>query len=307
MSICKNIIQEVCLEEGISFSSLSKDWIMVLEKDNKSRMLVGNKFDLNGHALGLICDDKYALYEVLKHYNIPIVEHNIVYAPSNNATFAVGCNSLDYLKELFLKYNKSVVLKRNRGLAGNGVYHIVDEDDLEEKYNLLCVKNDSLSLSPFMEIENEYRVIMLNGNVELIYKKELPIVVGDGKSTLKELLLDFNYEFFEDYDDDNKDIILKNGEKFVYNWQFNLSKGARASLDINEDVKKQVLELAYKVARKVDFKFVSIDIIKASDNKYYVLEINSGVTMNKCTNKIPNGYNIVKEIYRKAVLELFKD
>lgn len=307
MSICKNIIQEVCLEEGISFSSLSKDWVMILEKDNKSRMLVGNKFDLNGHALGLICDDKYALYEVLKHYNIPIVEHNIVYAPSNNATFAVGCNSLDYLKELFLKYNKSVVLKRNRGFIGNGVYHIVDEDDLEEKYNLLCVKNDSLSLSPFMEIENEYRVIMLNGNVELIYKKELPIVVGDGKSTLRELLLDFNYEFFEDYDSDNKDIILKNGEEFVYNWQFNLSKGARASLDINEDVKKQVLELAYKVARKVDFKFVSIDIIKASDNKYYVLEINSGVTMNKCTNKIPNGYSIAKEIYRKAVLELFKD
>lgn len=307
MSICKNIIQEVCIEEGISFSSLSKDWVMVLEKDNKSRMLVGNKFDLNGHALGLICDDKYALYEVLKYYNIPIVEHNIVYAPSNNATFADGCNSLDYLKELFLKYNKSVVLKRNRGFIGNGVYHIVDEADLEEKYNLLCAKNDSLSLSPFMEIENEYRVIMLNGNVELIYKKELPIVVGDGKSTLKELLLDFNYEFFEDYDEDNKDIILKNGEEFVYNWQFNLSKGARASLDINEDVKKQVLELAYKVACKVDFKFVSIDIIKASDNKYYVLEINSGVTMNKCTNKIPNGYNIVKEIYRKAVLELFKD
>lgn len=307
MSICKNIIQEVCIEEGISFSSLSKDWVMVLEKDNKSRMLVGNKFDLNGHALGLICDDKYALYEVLKYYNIPIVEHNIVYAPDNNAPFADGCNSLDYLKELFLKYNKSVVLKRNRGFIGNGVYHIVDEDDLEEKYNLLCDKNYSLSLSPFMEIENEYRVIMFNGNVELIYKKELPIVVGNGKSTLKELLLDFNYEFFEDYDEDNKDIILKNGEEFVYNWQFNLSKGARASLDINEDVKKQVLELAYKVARKVDFKFVSIDIIKASDNKYYVLEINSGVTMNKCTNKIPNGYNIVKEIYRKAVLELFKD
>ena len=34
----------------------------------------------------------------------------------------------------------------------------------------------------------------------LIYKKINPCIYGDGKSTIKELLTKFNYEYFKDYD-----------------------------------------------------------------------------------------------------------
>ena len=56
----------------IKYKLLSKDWIIMLEKDGKTRYICGYKFDLNGHGIGLITDDKFALYEVLKAKGIPV-------------------------------------------------------------------------------------------------------------------------------------------------------------------------------------------------------------------------------------------
>lgn len=61
----KNILSEICKEQSIKLTYLSKDWIVVLEKDNKCKILAGYKFDLNEHGLGEVCDDKYALCELL--------------------------------------------------------------------------------------------------------------------------------------------------------------------------------------------------------------------------------------------------
>lgn len=246
----KEVIKEICAEENISLTYLSKDWIIVLEKENKCKILAGYKFDLNFHGLGEVCDDKYALCKVLEHFGLPVVEHNIVYAPTNKEEYAKDCNNMKYLSELFYRYNKSIVLKINNGTCGNNVYHITNIKDLENCYLKLSSKSYSLSLCPFIDIENEYRVIMFKHNPELIYKKALPIIYGDGKRTIKELLQEFNPEYFKDYKGKNKDIILKENERYIYNWKFNLSGGAKASFNINEDNKKDILALAIKVSKK---------------------------------------------------------
>lgn len=302
----KNILSEICKEQSIKLTYLSKDWIVVLEKDNKCKILAGYKFDLNEHGLGEVCDDKYALCELLEHYHLPVVEHHIVYAPTNNENYAIGCNNINYLKELFIKYNASVVLKINNGTCGNNVYHITNEKDLEYYYLKLSKRSYSLSLCPFIDIENEYRVIIFQHNPELIYKKELPKVYGDDVSSIKELLRNFNYEYFKDYDGVNKDIILKENEEYIYNWKFNLSGGAKASFDIEKEIKTEILKLATKVANTIDLKFGSIDIIRDKNGKYYVLEINSGVMMDNLIKENENGYEIAKSIYKKAIKAMFK-
>ena len=52
---------------------------MILEKDHNFKYIVGYKFPLNNQAVGRICDDKYALYEVMKESDIPVAEHYIVF------------------------------------------------------------------------------------------------------------------------------------------------------------------------------------------------------------------------------------
>ncbi len=297
----RNIIKEICDELNIKYKILSKDWIIMLEKDGVKRFISGFKFDLNDHALGIILDDKYATYELLRECNIPIIEHNIVFDSSNKNNYAIGCNSFEYLEKLFFKYNEDVVLKINCGTCGTEVLHLKNIDELRDKFNELSSKYYSLSLCPFYNIENEYRAVVLNGKVELLYKKNKALVVGNGKSTIKELLCNFNPSYFANYEGNNKDLILEDGKQYEYDWRFNLSNGAKASFDIMEDDREKITKLAEKISKEINVNFGSIDIIKTVDGSFYTMEINSGIMTNNFIKQIDNGYEIAKDIYKKAI------
>ena len=79
----QKLIKEICHELNIKYKVLSKKWIIRLEKEDKVRYLSGNKFDLNGHAIGNMLDDKYAFYDTLKYLGIPVCEHKIFYHENN--------------------------------------------------------------------------------------------------------------------------------------------------------------------------------------------------------------------------------
>ena len=89
------MIKEICDKNNIKCTFLSKNWVIKLEKDDMTRYITGNKFELNGHALGNIMDDKYAFYEVMKDENIDIIEHKILYKNDNKNEYAKDCNSYE--------------------------------------------------------------------------------------------------------------------------------------------------------------------------------------------------------------------
>lgn len=304
-NVIHEFLDEICKELNIEYEYLSKDWVIKLKKDNKTRFITGYKFDLNNHALGNIFDDKYALYEVLKNENIPIIEHNILYSNENQSHYAIDCNDISIIKEYFKSHNSKIVIKSNTGNSGKEVYLINNVNDIEPILNELFINNYSISYCPFYEALREYRIIVLNNNIKLIYQKIKPIVVGDGKKTIKELLLDFNYFYFKDiYLDDTFNRILPKDEKYEYDWKFNLSKGAIAELVDNKEKIEYLTNIVKSITEKIDIGFASIDIIEVKDNRYYVMEINSGVTMKKVIYTI--GPEIVKSIYKEAIAELFK-
>ena len=307
MKTFQRIIKEICEEEQIKVSFLSKDWITMLEKDGKTKYIAGYKFDLNNHGLGLVLDDKYAMYDVLKSKELPIINHHILYRDTNHNDYAIGCNSYLDALDLFNKCDCNIVLKPNNGTCGVGVYHITDEIKLKEIYDKLLTNNFSISLCPFYEIENEFRTIILNNEVKMMYGKIRPIVFGDGKSTIKELLEQFNYEYFKGYDEINKDIVLEAGQQFEYDWKFNLSRGSKMFLDINQSDYKCISSLALQTSLVVGLSFGSVDIIKTKDGGYYIMEINSGVMMDNFINQAENGYNTAKSIYKEAVMNMFKE
>ncbi len=304
----KKIIEDICLENNIKIHLLSKNWVIVLEKDGKTRFIRGYKFDSNLHGIGLIVDDKYALYEVLKYKNIPVAEHKIVYDKNNNLDYAIGCNTYEYVKNFFLMNNNHIVIKANNGTCGRNVYNVTDINEIEYLLNDIFNKNYSISICPFYNIEHEYRVIVLNGEVKLIYAKYLPIVVGDGIKTIKQLLIEFNYEYFFDRLQDEKyNVVLNKGEIYQYNWKYNLSQGSIAKKLTDENLINILANMAKKVANEINLGFGSIDIIETTDNKFLVLEINSGVMLENYVRLNPDDYLLVKDIYNEAINNLFID
>ena len=310
MKNLQRIIKQIALENNLSYEVLSCDLIIKLTKDNKIRYINGYKFGLNSHSLGLILDDKYATYELLNSLNIKVCKHHILFRPNNHNSYAKNYNSFKYCYDLFLKYNKNVILKVNNGTCGDVVYHITTKNKLKKIYNYLLKYDFSISLCPYYNVKNEYRVILLNNEIKIIYEKINPVVIGNGKDKLIDLLKEFNINYFSNKNNLKKKInynkILKNNEEFIYDFKFNLSKGSIINEDILKETKTIVSKMAKDVSKKINLGFGSIDIIKTIDNKYYVLEINSGVMIENYIKLTSDGYNKAKKVYEEAVLEMFK-
>lgn len=310
MKNLQRIIKQIALENDLSYEVLSCDLVIKLTKGNKIRYINGYKFGLNSHSLGLILDDKYATYELLNSLGISVCKHHILFRPTNHNSYAKNYNSFDYCYDLFLKYNKNVILKVNNGTCGDGVYHITTKKELKKVYNHLLKYNFSISLCPYYDIKNEYRVILLNNEIKIMYGKINPVVIGNGKDKLIDLLKDFNINYFGYKANLKKNInynkVLKKDEKFIYDFKYNLSKGSIITEDIDKETKSIISKMAKDVSKKINLGFGSIDIIKTIDNKYYVLEINSGVMIENYIKLTSDGFKKAKKVYEEAVLEMFK-
>lgn len=290
------IIDEICEEEGIKSFRLADNWIHVLEKNGKTRYMSGYKFDLNGQGLGYIIDDKYAFYELLVSKEFPSIKYYMI---SDNY-------DKEEITKLFNEYNKEVVVKDNFGTCGKNVYYVNDIVELFKVIDRLLEKCAIVVMCPFYKIKTEYRSIVVNNEVKLVYGKKRPIVVGDGIKTIKELLLDFNEHYFKNKDlDDSYNQILEKDKEYQYGWQFNLSQGS-IMIEAEDKTKEKIEELATDIIKRIGISFGSIDIIELYTGEFLVMEANSGVMMDNFILLHPRGKKIAKEIYVEAIRKMFE-
>jgi glutathione synthase/RimK-type ligase-like ATP-grasp enzyme len=81
------------------------------------------------------------------------------------------------------------VVKPNEGTGGVDVFRVSTNAELEAAVTAVFSHHSALAISPYYEIEKEYRVILLNGTALLVYSKDIPMLTGDGQSTVWQLIL----------------------------------------------------------------------------------------------------------------------
>ena len=305
------IIYEICLEQGISIESFSYDWIFCLRSNNgKFGYIFGYQFGLNSASVHSICCDKCAASDVMTSLDIPNVEHFFFMSPSNQKYIKHNGN-WNAMIALLNKYGK-IVCKPNDGTGGNQVFLVSNQYELEKTVYTLFEDNRAIAISPYYDINNEYRVIVLEGAIRLIYSKQRPYVIGDGKKTLFELLRDYltknsTIKILTEgsiIGFDLKSIPLEN-EKVYLNWKHNLGQGAMAVIENdgeNADKIKKIVEL---IINKMNVNFASIDIVEC-DGNLRVLEINSGLMMEQFSKQNERTYKIAKQIYKDAILSMLR-
>lgn len=298
MSEFNNIINEICSELNIKLTLLSDGWVKVLEKNSTIKYIEGNHFSLNHQAVGNIMNDKGLFYELLINNNYPIISHKVVFKDTSKKEII----------DFFESNSRNIVVKGNVGMCGKEVFLINEKNELLNVINKLLETQYSISLCPYYDILNEYRVIVLDNEVQLVYGKIRPKVVGDGVSNLKKLAFNFNKDYFDNEKNLNFDIdyIPKINEEVLLNFQFNLSRGSKSFLEINDILKNKIIDLALNVSKKLNITFASIDIVETNDHELLIMEANSGVALSKFIKQHDDGYIIAYNIYKKAVIKMFE-
>ncbi len=303
------ILDEICQEKNIKQTMLSFDWIRELKKEEKVHHVIRYQFDLNSANAYQIAKDKYATYVILKENNVPVIRHEMIFNPVTRKNYFEE-NYEKKIQQILNDYDK-VVIKANDSSQGKEVYcssNIVDAKKIIQKHFQLG--KDSMSICPYVEIDYEYRVIVLDEDVLYVYKKKKPYVIGNGNDTLRQLIQN---KYGESCDITvNEELDMKQvpefGREICISWKHNLSNGAEAVIISKEDeYLPQIKEIAILAAKAIGIRFASIDIALTSTKDLTIVEVNGSVCMNKFAEMIPNGYEIAKEIYTKAIDKVFEN
>lgn len=302
------IIKEICAEESIRLTSYSFDWIFQLEKNGKIRYILGYQFGLNSASVNSICCDKAAASEIMTAHGIPNIEH-LLFASPDEQKFVGKTGCWAQLIAL-LKEKGTLVIKPNDGTGGDRVFKVSSVCELETAVHKIFEKSAYLAASPYYDIANEYRTIILDGAARLVYVKRRPHLTGDGMSTVAELMIRhlsgnaaINAE--EIRLPGRADRVPEMGEQVLLGWKHNLGLGARAELVTSGPLRSKIERIVAEVAGSLGVRFASVDIAETTEGMK-VLEINSGVMMENFAGQDAESYATAKAIYRDAILKMFE-
>lgn len=285
-------LKQISMEIGYDFITYgSDDWILEIQH---IMLIHGYSFPNNNSSVALLCSDKSACYQYLQKHNVNSVPHYFIDRH--------GCD----IKALAEDVGYPLILKNNNGTGGRNVYKIINYKRLKYNIDHMWKMDHDVCVSPFIDIINEYRVIMLNFKPMLCYRKQRPYIIGDGVSTKLDLIKRlFNndenmlniYRFKKHINE-----VLPSGVSQLVTWKHNLSRGS--SPEIINIPNENILSIAKSAVKALGICFCSVDIIETTKG-FFVLEVNSGVMMERLSQSSTLGYQMVHDIYKAAVVSYF--
>jgi glutathione synthase/RimK-type ligase-like ATP-grasp enzyme len=215
--ILVDAVSRYCAAHDIVLDIRADGWLLVLKHPSTRRHLIfGYDLGLNSAVAHRIAGDKAATAELLALSNIPCVPHVLLMRPP----FRTG-GAWEAMLALLDAHPSGLVVKPNEGTSGHNVTRVSDRPGLEEAVQALLAKDRDVAVSPFLDIEDEVRVVLLDGTPLVVYAKQRSL-----------------------------------GE-----WRHNLDAGATPVLLDSGAVRESCVVLATAAAQVIDIRFASIDVI----------------------------------------------
>ncbi|HEX2583441.1 MAG TPA: hypothetical protein VHL30_04930, partial [Chlamydiales bacterium] len=202
-------------------------------------------------------------------------------------------------------YNYNLVCKPENGQMGRGVIRVRKQEELQKALSI-----PNLCLSPYYEIEHEYRTVMLNHVPQVVFEKVKPQIVGDGKSTVSQLIGHYFQNtppaFLEKMEEINLDClplrkVLGCGAVMDLQWKHSVFRARILNPGEESPLLETIHALAVAATQSLQMIFCCVDVIAIKGGDLKVLEVNSSVLVTE--SEI--GYERVKQIYTAAVALMF--
>lgn len=300
-------IEKYCNRHGIVVEMRSQGWLVSMHRGSERRFAFGYDLGLNSAVAHRIANDKAAMSEVLEICGIPCIQHTLFLSPKLQK-YIEPSGSWQKMLDLLRSARRGIVVKPNEGTGGNSVFKVTDTSQLERAVHEIFSSENSIAISPYMEIESEIRVILIDYDPIVVYSKQRPSIIGDGKRTIVELAsaavsADQLANVLSGMIEDNAalDEVLTRGEQRTLNWRHNLGAGAQPILLEKGSVRDACVGIAQEAARSINMRFGSIDVVLI-DGNWRILEVNSGVMMEALGKSHPD---LVDAAYAAALEIVF--
>jgi D-alanine-D-alanine ligase-like ATP-grasp enzyme len=299
--------------------------------DGSIRFTYGNDTGLNAGSACDIAKDKDYTKAVLQQSGIKVAEGDVFlmdwwadtirpnqeqkgHAVSNTRQLAVEyvCNTLGF----------PVYIKPLNGSKGLGVQKVITLEELDsvlDSYETARVK------AAIVEKEipyPDYRVVMLDGQMVSAYERIPLSVVGDGVSTIRELITKLQDQYVElgrdtalDTEDPRFGIVLgrqnralgdipERNERVRLHDISNLSAGG-TSRDVSEVINERWVEVARKASKFLNLRLCGVDIacsdVESADGDYAVIEVNAAPGLDHYASSGEEQETIVRNMYAKVL------
>ena len=223
--------------------------------------------------------DKLLTKEILKIQNLPVSKGERV---GNIISLLRSAEELGYpvvLKPEFGSKGKDVILKIN------------DDKELLKYYQKLRAEYNEILIEKYYE-GDDYRVCVIGNKVVAVSKRIPPYIIGNGKSTIKELIEELNSDELrgEDHekpltkvkiDDEVERNLLKNNyginsvleneKKLFLRRNSNLSTGGMA-IDYTDVISEENREICVRAAKAIGLDICGVDICTKDISKSLMIE-----------------------------------
>lgn len=280
-------------------------------------------FDLNTMGACIVASDKAFAAHFMAEMGYPVPEGRAFYS-------AAWCKKIGSKRSVDAGWTYAqtlglpVIVKPNSKCQGTGVAKATNRQEFYAAFHR-AAQEDKIILVQRVLPGNDYRIVVLDGEVISAYGRTPLAVVGDGRATVKTLLAKLQRAFVHDgrdtileSDDPRIRTVLarrrmrltsvpKNGERVPLLDNSNLSTGG-ASRDVTETIHPGFKKIAIDLARDMNLRFSGVDIMIDGDieqapkkGMWWILEINDAPGLDHYAASGAKQKRIVEEMYLKVL------
>jgi glutathione synthase/RimK-type ligase-like ATP-grasp enzyme len=258
-------ITQVTKELNIDLEWCSANWVARLRKGTKVAHIVGYTFPLNNSASAQLAHDKVATYAILDANGISAIPHYLLRLGSRTVS---GIDEIPSQPPIPIP----LVFKPNDGSHGTDVYLVRCPDDYLRIFSTMAARYRAIAISPWIPIEDEFRVVVLDGTSRIIYRKVRH---------------------------------LSGFDKNPNEWRHNLRYGAIPALVTDNQLSQKLNWLALAGMSSLGLRFASVDIVTSSQGAS-ILEINGAVTLERFSSQSMIYSDLALSVYKDAMRAVFE-
>ncbi|MCP3440262.1 RimK family alpha-L-glutamate ligase [Bradyrhizobium sp. CCGUVB14] len=163
-------IRSYGMRHGIDVDVRAGGWLIAMRRGGLRRFAFGYDIGLNSAIAHRLANDKSATSEALSLESVPCIPHHLFLNPK------LGRNVVDAawreaMLGLLHDHPQGIVVKPNEGTSGRSVFRVTTGTELDRAADEVFSMSTGLVISPYVEIEDEVRVILLDDQPRVVYSK----------------------------------------------------------------------------------------------------------------------------------------